>query len=168
MGDRPKEVGKKVFEDGRFPMMVGGVDTVDRKRGDGVTPKPTSSRSMEELGVLVPLQGVANFSPSSPIESTFTNRKLEGVHSESPEVVFVDGQGSIFFEKIQKVDKEPAVCFTLRGGRDFFGPPFAGDPTKMESGNQPGSGVSPEGGAPGRGDRRTKTVVKGPGRFESK
>jgi hypothetical protein len=29
MGDRPKEVGKKVFEDGRFSMMVGGVDSVD-------------------------------------------------------------------------------------------------------------------------------------------
>jgi hypothetical protein len=130
--------------------------------------KPVGSRGMEELGVLVPLQGVANFCSSSPIESTLTDRELEGVNNESPEVVFEDGHGSIFFEKIQKVDKEPAVCFTLRGGRDFFGPPFAGDPTKTESGNQPGSGVSPEGGAPGRGDRRTKTVVKGPGRFESK
>jgi hypothetical protein len=71
---------------------------------------------VEEFCVLVPFEGVADLSSSSPIESPFTDRELEGFSGESPRVVFEDGKRPSFFKQVKEIDEETTVSFSLDGG----------------------------------------------------
>jgi hypothetical protein len=68
---------------------------------------------VEEFCVLVPFEGVADFCPSSPVEGPFSDRELESVNGESPQVVFKDGERPPLLQEVKKVDEDTTVCFSL-------------------------------------------------------
>jgi hypothetical protein len=96
--------------------MLEDVNTVNDQGGDSVATKPTGSRSVEELGIFVSLEGILNLGPSPPVEGAFLNRQMEGVHRKRTQPVFHIREGAPLFQKVEDLDEDTAVFITL-GGR---------------------------------------------------
>jgi hypothetical protein len=72
-------------------------DTLHLQGRDRVATKPAGGRGVKKLGVFIAVQGKPHFHPKPPVEGSFLNSEVKGIHGKGAKVIFREGEGAIFF-----------------------------------------------------------------------